>query len=132
MAITLPQPGNDIDAVAFGQPVANQLNALVPTVWYNPVYSNGWSGLTVNSIQPTQYRKIGDIVYLRGAMVGGTNGVVAFTLPSGFRPPLTLFPASIITGGGLGFLQILSNGAVIPTASNVGQVGTEFVFSTVA
>jgi hypothetical protein len=34
-----------------------------------------------------QYRKVGDMVELRGVIRGGTAGTVAFTLPAGFRPP---------------------------------------------
>jgi hypothetical protein len=131
MAITVPQPGNDIDAVLFGQPVANQLNALVPTVWYNLVYSNNWSART-DIGQGAGYRKIGDIVYLRGLIAYGTVNVAAATLPTGFRPPAQLYYPTVVGGGIFGYITINGVGQIVPWVANNGQVSLDFAFSTVA
>ena len=43
-------------------------------------FSNGYSG---NSVA---YRKVNNIVYIRGNISGGTANTAAFTLPEGYRP----------------------------------------------
>lgn len=132
MAITLPQPGNDLDAIGFGQPVATQLNALVPTVWYNVVFTNSWSNAG-GTWQTVQYRKIGDIVYIRGYMgAGGLANQPAFTLPVGFRPPKDLaLDTDTFAGGNMhASVLILISGAVQPSLS--GSTGVNFEFSTIA
>lgn len=61
----------------------------LPTAWTGVAFQNSW----VNSggaVQGVQFRKIGDLVYLRGSMKDGLVNFAAFTLPSGFRPPATL------------------------------------------
>lgn len=133
MAITVPVVGQEISAGTFGIPVATEVNRLTtltaPTAWTNPVYTNGWAGLTSSGIQPAQYRKIGDIVYIRGNIYGGSLGVSAFTLPVGFRPPLNLYPMVIAQGGTLGYLVVGSAGTIVPNAANNGQIGMECQFS---
>src|SRR4029453_9280226 len=66
----------------------------VPTVtavpWIAPTLLNGWtiyqpgSGYSVPG-----YRKVGDIVYIRGMVTGGTmtSGIAILTLPVGYRIP---------------------------------------------
>jgi hypothetical protein len=52
-------------------------------------FSNGW--INYGSVfQTAQYRKIGDVVTLRGLIKSGTVGSSAFTLPAGYRPPARL------------------------------------------
>lgn len=70
---------------------------IVPTAWTGVTFENGWSNYA--PVQACQYRKINDIVYLRGSMQGGTIGSVAFTLPAGFRPPAIVY-ASVGSYGG--------------------------------
>jgi Siphovirus ReqiPepy6 Gp37-like protein len=43
-------------------------------------FSNSWTATT-----PVFYRKLNGVIYLRGALTGGTTGT-AFTLPAGFTP----------------------------------------------
>lgn len=61
--------------------------------WTNVTFQNGWANKG-GSETPCQYRRIGDIVYLRGVMTktGVAYGQAAFTLPAGFIPPYTLRP----------------------------------------
>ena len=82
MAITVPVAGNEVSVTDFGKPVADQLNALVPTAWANLTLQNSWANYQVTC----RYRKVGDICYLQGCAHGGANNTVVFTLPVGFRP----------------------------------------------
>jgi hypothetical protein len=63
------------------------LNAsLASTAWTAVTFTNSW--VNFGSTQQTvQYRKVGDMVQIRGMMKSGTIAAGAFTLPSGFRPP---------------------------------------------
>lgn len=50
--------------------------------WINVTFQNGWT----NGASPVSYRKIGDIVFLRGQPTKGTlDGTVIATLPVGYR-----------------------------------------------
>ena len=51
--------------------------------WITPTLGNSWAVVGSDTIQ---YRLIGAMVRLRGAMNGGSSSTTAFTLPSGFRP----------------------------------------------
>ena len=57
----------------------------IPQAWTAPTLQNGWGNFG-NGYAPAGYRKIGDIVYLRGLVSGGTVGAILFVLPVGFRP----------------------------------------------
>lgn len=48
-------------------------------------------------------------VHLQGSIVGDSNKI-AFVLPEGFRPPGDIF-ASVPTGTGPGYLELLANGS---------------------
>lgn len=83
-------------------------------------YTNGYTG-------NVEYRKIGDIVYLRGIANGGTIGLVAFTLPTGFRPPAGV-QTPLCFGGS--YAQINSDGTVpINVYAQVAFDG--YLFSTI-
>lgn len=57
-----------------------------PTAWTaTPAFQNGWANYG-SGYQVAQYRKIGDIVYLRGFIKGTVNANTIFILPAGFRP----------------------------------------------
>lgn len=83
-----------------------------------PVFVNGWANYPA-PFNPAGYFKDRGLVYLRGMIQTGTIGLVAFTLPVGYRPANTnLFVA--ISNGALGRFDVLANGDVIPTTgSNV-------------
>lgn len=89
MAITVPKDGDIISAGTFGIPVANEVNRMTPiatvTPWADLALQNGYANEA--GFQKAQYRKIGDVVYLRGSItVATTNTAYVFTLPAGFRP----------------------------------------------
>lgn len=111
------------------------LPATFPT--YTPVaYGNGWKDLG-SGYQTAGYRKIGDIVNLRGYSDGtSATAVQMFTLPAGFRPPLNLeVPCSgyIRSSGqrGVASVVIRSDGVVQAdnTTTNIGYLHS---FSTTA
>ena len=82
MAFTRPTVNTEISAADFGQPV---YDLLTPTAWTNVTFQNSWANM--GGYQAVQYRKVGDMVQMRGMMGSGTMGQTAFTLPVGFRPP---------------------------------------------
>jgi len=101
MAITVPVAGQEASAEQFGIPVANEVNRMTPLVvaptpWTTLVLQNGW----VNQAGTAQYRKVGDMVQMRGTVGGGTAGTNVAILPVGFRPPAGLFLNSTCTNGG--------------------------------
>jgi hypothetical protein len=82
--------------------------AAVVVSWIALTPVNGWSNLG-GVYPPTQYRKVGDLVHLRGAIkaVGPIsptpNSSQALTLPAGFRPPYQQdLPAVVGDAGGFG------------------------------
>ena len=73
-------------------------------------FTNGYSG---NSVA---YRKINNVVYLRGNISGGTSGSVAFTLPSGFRPSTIEHVVLVQKYGTMtgSYITVQTDGQVIP------------------
>lgn len=60
-------------------------------------FTNGW---VAGSSAPGYFKDEFGIVHLRGAIKSGTTSVAAFTLPTGYRPAVTVvFP--VIDGGNL-------------------------------
>jgi len=90
VSIPVPVTRTKIATATWGVPITNEVNRLTtyttPTPWVNVTYQNGWLDYT-GGYSPVQYRKVGDIVYVRGVMKQGALNNVAFTLPVGFRPP---------------------------------------------
>jgi hypothetical protein len=75
-----------------------------PVPWIAPTFTNSWVDYG-SGFQTVGYRKVGDVVQLRGLMKNGTLGASAFTLPVGYRPTanilltgLTSAHASVTTG----------------------------------
>lgn len=94
MAITVPVIGQEISVATFGAPVANEVNRMTPLVvaptpWVGVTFLNNWVNFAAG-FQLVQYRKIGDIVSIRGLMKSGTIETPSFVLPAGFVPPATV------------------------------------------
>lgn len=119
----------------------NQYPALpvpdTPAPWTPFVFESGWANLGAG-FQPCQYRKIGDIVYVRGIAKATTlSGDWAFTtLPAGFRSPSTLIYNTFGNDAPLR-VDVNTNGRIIPSTAAAGSSGTwysyvnlNFVFST--
>ena len=91
------QVGNDAEMmpreVVGAVPVA--LNVPASTEWGDLPLAEGLFSPPNSGWQKAQYRKIGDIVYLRGLVtkngwVNIDNQTVIGTLPAGFRPPINV------------------------------------------
>ena len=132
MAITVPIAGQEASAELFGIPVANEVNRMsplvvAPTAWTNATLQNNWVNLG-GSYSPAGYRKIGDIVYLRGTVKTGTLGVPMFTLPVGYRSPYIMLTG---TGATDAFATIIvgNDGTVMVTTGNVSMwVSLDFIY----
>lgn len=82
----------------------------------------GWQNLTLNDgiephgkggSEPPQYKKIGNHVYVRGAVEGawnGSNKLSFFTLPAGCRPANSLYRVIAVQGHMYARLQLTSSG----------------------
>lgn len=60
-----------------------------PSAWTAVSFQNSWVNYG-SGTQEVEYRKIGDVVHLRGKMKDGTVTAAAFTMPAGYRPPAGL------------------------------------------
>lgn len=59
------------------------------TPWTNVTFSTGYADYSVGTFGNTQYRRVGDVVYLRGLAKTTSSraaGDPMFVLPTGFRP----------------------------------------------
>lgn len=83
---------------------------LDPTPWTAPTLLNSWVNMG-GALQVAQYRKVGDMVQIRGAVQNGTIGLVVFTLPVGFRPPANEAFA-VVSSGAFGAMTINTAGDV--------------------
>lgn len=76
---------------------------------------NAYSNISSNT---PQYRKVGNIVEIRGVvspksnLTGSTTGVTIFTLPTGYRPSNAIFEICQGSGKNVWLLTINSNGTV--------------------
>lgn len=99
-----------------------------PTEWRNVTFQNGWTNFGAPYAN-VQFRRIGDIVHLRGA-ASGTLNVVAFTLPVGFQPPVTVEEYGI-SGANHAVVYVAANGEVTPKGSgSSGEFHFNFRFYT--
>ena len=86
--------------------------------WINATLTNGW--IPFSAANPTlQYRKVGDMVHLRGLLKGGTSGPAITTLPAGYRPPMQILAPSISTDGKACRLTFETSGIISATFSSL-------------
>jgi hypothetical protein len=97
--------------------IAAAIAAITATSWANVSFENSWVNLG-SGYQSAQYRKVGDIVYLRGSIKDGSSGTTAFTLPANFRPPAHVqYATRGNVSGTVAFCTVFSSGAVEPVSS---------------
>ena len=83
--------------------------------WINPTLGNSFSVAGGNTVS---YRLLNNVVYLRGALTGGTAGASAFTLPVGYRPAAASNFANQIYGTGtFCYITVNADGTVVPNNS---------------
>ena len=134
MTVPYPVTKTKISTTDWGIPITDAVNTVIasttPSAWTAVTFQNGWSNFG-SGLQQCHYRGVGDEVEIRGVIGGGTTGTVAFTLPTGFRPPATLaFPAA--AAGNFATANITAAGTVAITAANTGSVHLSIRFSTIA
>lgn len=79
--------------------------------WIAVTFAGTWANFG-GGYNNVQYRKIGDIVYVRGLATGGAAAPSTIcTLPAGFRPPASVLWATSANGG-LGIVSVDSAGVV--------------------
>ncbi|MET0786901.1 MAG: hypothetical protein ABWY25_09360 [Paenisporosarcina sp.] len=93
MPITVPTTKTVISTVPWGIPITNEVNALraeldglKPTAWTDvTTFINGWTNHG-GTTHPVKFRKVGDVVEVRGTTAGGVLPSQIFTFPVGYRP----------------------------------------------
>jgi len=115
---TNASPQIDAHPLAHNQlaDAVNELAARVyvppaPPPWIAPTFENGWMSYGAG-YPPAGYRKVGDVVQIQGLVKNGTATSAIFTLPVGYRPPVTHFYATT-AGDAFAEIQINTNGGVI-------------------
>lgn len=118
MAITRPVTKTLISTAAWGIPITDQVNANAaaiannaPTAWVTATLQNGFTVLS--GYAAPAYRKVGDVVQIRGSVAGGAVVQTLFVLPVGFRPP---YPKQWLNAsyGAFGLWEINPDGRVYP------------------
>lgn len=137
MPIPYPVSKTIISTTQWGIPVTDEVNRLAtaelanrPTPWAAVSFLSGWNNYG-QGFQTCQYRKIGDVVYLRGLMTGGAMAQFAFVLPSGFRPPARI---QIVTqaSGAFAWFSIDNAGNMNPENGSPAAYNINCSFSTTA
>lgn len=97
------------------------LGSVGVTSWTQPTLLNSWVDFG-GAYALAAYRKVGDVVELRGLIKSGSTNAAAFTLPTGFRPPAELIYA-VATSTGPANIAVQADGDVfIPTGVSTTYV----------
>jgi hypothetical protein len=98
------------------------LQALEDTGWQTvSTFANSFTGTNVS------YRKINNIVYLRGNVSGGTAGTGAFTLPLGYRSGIEgVYVAQQYGTANMMYVTIGADGVVAPNATSAWLSGISY------
>ena len=109
----------------------NEIYLKGDAAWIAPTFLNAWvnfGGVTLAA----GYRKIADVVYLRGTIKSGTIAAAAFTLPAGYRPHIQQIFISD-SNNLIGRVTVGTSGNVIPQiGSNAYYTLDGICFSAVA
>lgn len=85
---------------------------LVAAAWQTPTFQNSWVNFVPDGGQQTvKYRKVGDMIQLRGSCGNGTAGTI-FTLPTGYRPAADVYGPGYGLATTVGDFFIASTGVV--------------------
>jgi hypothetical protein len=116
---------NDYSYLFYVEDVGPNSTPALPLAQTAPAWTtltpiNGWTAGTAGS-GLLQYRKIGDLVTLRGQGIGGAHNSVMTVLPAGFRPPTPTFSTvNYMYQGAItfGLVTIYNNGNITVQAPN--------------
>lgn len=90
-----------------------------------PLLVNAWADFGAPETASGYCKDPNGIVYLRGTIVGGANGAIAFTLPAGYRPSARVRLAVAVAGDIVaGELRIEPTGETRPTISSASTWAT--------
>lgn len=86
--------------------------------WTAIPYITGWEDFFPATLQPGQYKKVGDLVFLRGICyrTSGISGTIA-TLPAGYRP-LGKIQMMVLSNAALGYVDIETDGDIVLNAGS--------------
>jgi hypothetical protein len=103
------------------------------TVTSSNLGETGWS--TVGSFSNSfvsggnapGYRRLNNVVYLRGNISSGTAGQTAFTLPSGYRPATDfVIPVQKFGTSDISYITVYTDGRVVPNSTAGWLTGIHF------
>ena len=130
--IALRPGGDDAKALLVDASGNVSISGRIGTAWDGLSFGSGWANYG-GAYQAGQYKKVGDLVFLRG-LVARTSGVgvTIATLPSGFRPPAQCLYI-MNTNTGAGRLDIQTDGQIVATSGGADWVQLDGIsFSTAA
>jgi hypothetical protein len=112
------------NAVGGGMTVSGKVNS-------DNTGDSGWIAISTfsNSFAGTDvaYRKLNNVVYLRGRVQSGTLGTTAFTLPTGYRPGLNgTYAVQQYGTANMTYITINTDGTVAPSQSSAWLSGVCF------
>lgn len=106
---------------AFQLPPLEALNDVGDTAHGKPAFLNSWTNYGTGYETAEYYKDGNGRVSLSGIIKSGSVGSAAFTLPGGYRPRAREAFA-VLTNTGIGQLDVLSTGDVIPATGGNGYV----------
>lgn len=117
--VEIDSPTNN-EVLAFDSASGLWKNQTAAEAGLQALEDSGW--IAVSSISngfstPTAvaYRKINNVVYMRGNLFNGTASTTAFTLPSGYRPTVeVVVPVQQFGTGNINYITVNTGGDVIP------------------
>jgi len=117
-SIQRPSAGATV-LTAWGDAVNDDVTFLNGEAWVAPTLVNGWVNYGAG-YAPAGYRRVGNVVRLRGFVTGGAASSGLFTLPAGYRPA---YPAVLVVdaSGGFGAVVVGTTGAVVHNAGSVAS-----------
>lgn len=111
-----------------------------PEAWHyigdvgEPAFQTGWANFG-GGHRTARYRKVGDDVTVEGLVVRSSGtGASPFTLPAGYRPPLTVLSAHIDGGNTLSRIDMQANGqlVVVSATTSLAYLDINLRFTTSA
>lgn len=80
--------------------------------WTAVAFQNSWTNFGSPYESAGYYKDSYGHIHVKGIIKSGTAGTVAFTLPAGYIPAEYMFVPLMLSGGTLGYAQILTDGTV--------------------
>lgn len=104
-------PGQPVTP-AWTKEVSNAVNDLTDVPWIPATLENSWVAFDTSNYHTAEYRKIGDVVYLRGLVKSGSAADAdIFTLGAGYKPSRIIIVPGV-SFAGAGQVRIFTNGGV--------------------